>query len=200
MSASDRASSAASSARGRAPSRRVEEPRPAIMLGGRQPVTARSTAVKALIKGRDTVLGAHRVADSIITGAIARRSAARLPLEDGKQAGPRLPDDPVAGPMCTRARSIASSAARSRWAAGTPPLTPPRRRRFCSGAPILPRRWLGRTCWKALWACDRDGQRCGWSWTTTSWGFPSFTTTDTGARASRSAGGARRMSPRSWPK
>jgi hypothetical protein len=57
--ASDRASSAASSARGRASSRRVEEPRPAIVLGGRQPVTARSTAVKALIKGRDTVLGTH---------------------------------------------------------------------------------------------------------------------------------------------
>jgi hypothetical protein len=39
---------------------RVEGPRRAILLGGLQAVSARSAGAKALIRGRDTVLGTHR--------------------------------------------------------------------------------------------------------------------------------------------
>ena len=64
---------AASPARGRAPGMRVEVPWRAIMLGGSRAVAARSAGGKALIRGRDTVLGTHRRCHLRIVSGVTRR-------------------------------------------------------------------------------------------------------------------------------
>ena len=138
----------ASSARGRASSRRVEEPRPAIMLGGRQPVTARSTAVKALIKGRDTVLGTHTHAQHgqpVGTSADIRRivPGSCMPIEPMRApGGARAPATgvrlimarviPRAGHRCLGGRPGCISVARGRVVA--------RGRRGPRGCRRVPRR------------------------------------------------------------
>jgi hypothetical protein len=72
-----------------------------------------------------------------------------------------------AGRRFTRARQIASSAARLRSAAGTRSPTPPRLPRASNGAPTSSPRSSAQAYSKPSWDCGQDARRSGWRWTAT---------------------------------
>jgi glycine/D-amino acid oxidase-like deaminating enzyme len=72
-----------------------------------------------------------------------------------------------AGRRFTRARQIASSAARLRSAAGTRNPTPPRLPRASNGAPTSSPRSSAQAYSKPSWDCGQDARRSGWRWTAT---------------------------------